>query len=140
MSEENEIKSNPLGLVIIPIFYGLCVFLSVLGAGEQYIFFSLILPRNISVVLVVIETGVLLFLTIGIFRRQAVARKVLIGYNIYAITDILFTLTFIKKQKLLTLVESASDLEGFASINLFFCLIMFLILRYVRVHKEYFTN
>jgi hypothetical protein len=138
--EEKETERHPFALTVIPIFYGFMALMSVLGASGQYILFSMFLPGYLSVVVVAIETTVLIFLTAGIFKRRALARSILIGYNIFAITDILFTLTFVNKEKLLEILKDASALEEYANINLLFCLILFIILRYVRSHKEYFTG
>lgn len=135
-----ETEHLPFPLTIITIFYGFMALMSVFSAGEQYILFSIVLPHNISIAIVVIETAILIFLAVGIFRRSALARSALIGYNIFVIADILITLTFIDKEKLITIIKNSSLLEEYAYINLFFGLIFFIILQYVRTHKEYFNK
>lgn len=137
---ETETKSQPFSLILIPVFYGFMAYMSLLGSGKEYVLFSVILPTEVSVFVITIETAVLLFLTVGIYNKSALARKVLIGYNIFVISDILFTLTFIDKEKLLTLLKDASALEGYATINLIFCMMLYWILRYTKSHKEYFTK
>jgi hypothetical protein len=139
--KEKEIEKNPFSLAVIPVFYGYMAIMSTLGFSEPYVLFSVILPQSVSMVVVAIETSILVFLTVGLFKKQKVARTILIGYNLYAITDILFTLIFINKDKLMAFLKvDAVALEEYASINLFFCFLLFIIFRYVRTHKEYFTK
>lgn len=140
MEEEEKKESLPFSLTMIGVFYGLMALLSVSGASEQYIFFSFVLPPFFSKIVTVIETTVLLYITIGIFKRRAFARKVLIGYNAFAIADILFTLIFVDKEKLLEILKETSAVVDYANINLIFCLILFIILRFVRTNKQFFVN
>jgi hypothetical protein len=139
MKEEKR-EPLPVSLVIIVMFYGFMALMSILGANEQYILFSVLLPPFFSKVVVVIETTVLTYITIGIFKRRVLARSVLIGYNVFAITDILFTLTFVDKEKLSEILKDSSAVIDYANINLIFCLILFIILRFVRSRKQLFVN
>jgi len=139
-NKETPAENRSIPLIAIPIFYGLIALMSLFGTSEKYILFSFILPQTVSTAVVVIETAVLLFLAVGIFKRKKIARKVLIVYNIFSIADVLVTLTLIKKEKLLELVKDASELEMFAYINLIFCFALFIILHYVRKHKELFND
>jgi hypothetical protein len=138
--EEEKKESMPFTLTMIGVFYGFMAFISVMGASEQYILFSVVLPPFFSKLVTVFETTVLIYITIGIFKKRTIARKVLIGYNAFAIADILFTLTFVDKEKLLELLKETNAVIDYANINLIFCLILFIILRFVRTNKQFFVN
>ncbi len=136
----NETGRLPFSMVFIAVFYGFMAFMSVLGASEVYILFSVALPPVLSKLVIAAETSVLLYLSIGTYKKQEFARSLLIGYNIFAIADILITLAFVDKDALVKILKSSDALVDYANINLIFCLILFLILRYVWSHKQYFTN
>lgn len=138
--EEQEVRRLPFSLAIISVFYGFMAFMSILGSSEQYILFGYILPPLYSKIVIACETATLIYLSLGIYKKQIIARKILIAYNIFAIADILFSLLLVNKEKLIAILKDASALEDYATINLVFCTLLFIILRYVQMRRDYFDN
>jgi len=137
---EKETAQIPFTLAILSVFFGFLAAASLFSSWEDYILFSIVLPRVLSAFITVIEAVVLGFISYGLYKQMKVAQKVLIYYSMFSITDILTTLILIDKDTLTGVLKDASLMDDFANINLTFCIIFFALIRYARRHNGFFVN
>ncbi len=144
MDEMDEMDENkkqvPIALVVISVLYGFMAYATIIGP-KNYLLFGYILPQPYSGIMVVVQATLFIYLTFGVYKRQELARTVLLWYNSFIMADILVTLGFVDRAKLVPEIIPDADMLGdFAIDQMVFFLTFMFILRYVKTHKQHFNN
>lgn len=131
---------RPLGLTLLTGLYLFFFLVSASTFGNPFPFLGRIYSGNTAKLLVFADCLILLYLFLGIVKRQLLTWYSLIGYNLFEIFNTIVNLNFISLADIERVVGERVNRETMVVNNVAMALGILLLTQYIFRHKHYFTS
>ena len=138
-TDENEIH-RPLGLNLLAGLYLFFFLVSASTFGNPFPFLGTIYVGAPAKVLVFIDSLFLLYLFMGIMKRQVLTWYLLLGYNLFEILNTIVNLSFVSREELEKVLGAGVHQDSLTVNNIAAALAVLLVSQFIYRHKQYFTN
>lgn len=141
MSEHDDIdEQRPLGLTLLTGLYLFFFLVSASTYGNPFPLMGSIYTGTPANVVVLIDSLVCLYLFMGIMKRQQLTWYLLIGYNLFEITNTVVNINFITHAELEKVMGVQVDQQALWVNNIAAALAILLLTQYIYRNKHYFCN
>jgi hypothetical protein len=131
---------RPLGLSLLAGLYLFFFLVSASTFGNPFPFLGKIHLGGTAKALVLVDSLFLLYLFLGIMKRQVMTWHLLLGYNLFEILNTLINLYLISREELEKVIGGSVRQEALLVNNIAAALALLLLSQYIYRHKHYFTN
>jgi hypothetical protein len=138
-TDEQE-QSRPLGLLLLTGLYLFFFFLGLTTVGSPYPLFGTILSGPMARIAAIVDTIWLLYLVLGLMKRQYLTWYLLMLYNLVQVVNVVVNLNYLNRQELESIVGHPVDPAALMNSNVAAALAMLLVTQYIYRHRHFFSN
>ena len=131
---------RPMGLNLLAGLYLFFFLISASTFGNPFPFLGTIQVGGAAKALVLIDSLFLLYLFLGIMKRQVITWHLLLGYNLFEILNTIINLYLISREELEKVIGERVHQESLLVNNIAAALAILLLSQFIYRHRHYFTN
>lgn len=131
---------RPLGITLLAGLYLFLFLVSASTFGNPFPFMGAIHTGTTAKALVVVDSLIMFYLFLGIFKRQLITWYLLICYNLFEILNTMVNVQLLTTSEIERHMGMPVRQEGLWVNNIAASLAILLLTQYVYRHKSYFNN
>jgi len=140
INTDDQEMHRPLGLNLLAGLYLFFFLISASTFGNPFPFLGKIHLGGTAKALVLVDSLFLLYLFLGIMKRQAITWHLLLGYNLFEILNTIINLYLVSREELEKVIGARVQQESLLVNNIAAALAILLLSQFIYRHKHYFTN
>lgn len=138
--ESEDVPRRPVGMTLLGGLYLFFFLLTVSTYGSPLPFMGKVYLADMAHLLVFIDSMVMLYLFLGLMKRQRLTWYLLLGYNGFEVVNALINLMFISPRDLEKITGSPIDRHDLFINNGAVIIAIFLLTSYIYRQRAHFTN